>query len=154
MRLLKLRISGSAFRSEPRKRAVVGSKLEEQLEIESRTISALAPAVFQAQQLKKWFFPSKNAEKWILLFCHPTNWRAWGGTRKTCPLWKGEGVVGQPGLHFTDHFSDALSNFLHVWSLSQHWAISQAGTPHFQSRADLFSSRDLALFFCLFCFLN
>jgi len=53
MRFLKLRISGSAFRSEPRKRAVVGSKLEEQLEIESRTISALAPAAFQAQQLKK-----------------------------------------------------------------------------------------------------
>lgn len=54
MRFVKLRISGSAFRSGPRRRrAVVGRKLEVQLEIESRAVSALAPAGFHTEQLKE-----------------------------------------------------------------------------------------------------
>ena len=49
MRFVKLRISGSVFRSGFRRRnSVVRRELEVQLEIESRTISALGPAGFHA----------------------------------------------------------------------------------------------------------
>lgn len=51
---VKLRISGSAFRSRPRRRRAV---VERKLEMESRPISALGPAL---QQLKERNFTRKK----------------------------------------------------------------------------------------------
>lgn len=61
MRFGKLIIFGSVFRSGPRRRtAVVGRKVEVQLKIEPRTISALGPAGFHTQQLQEWNFTCKK----------------------------------------------------------------------------------------------
>lgn len=58
MRFVQLRISGSAFRWWPRRRSGGGKKV--QLELESRTISALGPAGVHTEQLKAWNFTWKK----------------------------------------------------------------------------------------------
>lgn len=61
-------------------------------------------------------FSSKNAEKWIFLFCHPTNSKDWKAKRKNCPLWNGKVVMGHSSLHFADHSSHTPAIYQHISS--------------------------------------
>lgn len=70
--------------------------VERKLEMESRPISALGPAL---QQLKERNFTrKKNQVKRSLPFCYPALSKDW--EEQNCPLWKGNIGMGQSGLCF------------------------------------------------------
>ena len=80
----------------------MGRRLEVQLEIESRTISALGPAGFHTLQLSE-ILHVKNAVKRFLPSCYPIHSKD-QKEKKNCPLWKGKVGMGPSGLNFIDTY--------------------------------------------------